>query len=450
MSRRILQEISLIILIVVSVSFNFGHLIHAQDDCKTLKECQALLEKYEKEIAQYEKNIAASQQKQRTLENKIYILRQKINKLELEIKRSNIIIKDLENQIGDTQFSIQKTSQSIEDSKEKLAEILREIYEQDQKSFLEILMSGNAISDFFENLIALENLSSKNQEILREIKKLKANLEEQKVSLDKEREEWERMMKIQILQKQESQRTKQEKEWLLKVTEGEEARYQKLLAESQEKAKKIRERIFELIGVPEVINFGQAYEIAKYVASITGVRPAFLLAVLKQESDIGRNVGQCYLKDPKTGAGIVVKTGAKIERVMKPGRDIPHFLKICKELKRDPYNTLVSCPMSFGWGGAMGPAQFIPSTWVLYKDKITAITGKPADPWNIKDAFLAAGLLLRDAGASRQTYDAEWKAAMIYFSGSTNPAYSFYGNSVMAIAKEYEQDIAQLEKFAKK
>jgi len=106
--------------------------------------------------------------------------------------------------------------------------------------------------------------------------------------------------------------------------------------------------------------------------------------------------------------------------------------------------------MSFGWGGAMGPAQFIPSTWVLYKDKITAITGKPADPWNIKDAFLAAGLLLRDAGASRQTYDAEWKAAMIYFSGSTNPAYSFYGNSVMAIAKEYEQDIAQLEKFAKK
>jgi membrane-bound lytic murein transglycosylase B len=183
---------------------------------------------------------------------------------------------------------------------------------------------------------------------------------------------------------------------------------------------------------------------------MTGVRPAFLLAVLTQESNIGRNVGQCYLKDPNTGSGIVAKTGKVISRVMKPSRDVPHFLTICKETGRNPYNTLVSCPMSFGYGGAMGPAQFIPSTWVMYKDRVRAITGKAADPWNIRDAFLAAGLLLRDAGAARQTYNAEWRAAMVYFSGSTNPKYSFYGNAVMSITRQYEEDIAQLERFAKK
>jgi len=101
--------------------------------------------------------------------------------------------------------------------------------------------------------------------------------------------------------------------------------------------------------------------------------------------------------------------------------------------------------MSYGYGGAMGPAQFIPSTWMLYKDRLKTITAKPGDPWDIKDAFLAAALYLADYGAKKQTYAGEWQAAMIYFSGSTSSKYSFYGNSVMKITQGYEQDISQLE-----
>jgi membrane-bound lytic murein transglycosylase B len=102
--------------------------------------------------------------------------------------------------------------------------------------------------------------------------------------------------------------------------------------------------------------------------------------------------------------------------------------------------------MSFGWGGAMGPAQFIPSTWMLYKERLKSLLGKTPDPWNIKDAFLAAALYLTDYGAAKRSYSAEWKAAMIYFSGSTNPKYRFYGDSVMKIASQYEKDIEELEK----
>ena len=126
--------------------------------------------------------------------------------------------------------------------------------------------------------------------------------------------------------------------------------------------------------------------------------------------------------------------------------DVNDFLTTCKELGRDPYSTPVSCPMSFGYGGAMGPAQFIPSTWVVYKNRVKAITGKPADPWNIKDAFLAAALYLSDYGAMKQTYNGEWRAAMIYFSGSTNTKYRFYGDSVMSITSRFSKDIEALEK----
>ncbi len=419
----------------------------AEEDCGTLEECQALLDKYEQEIFQHETNLDQNKAEQKTLNNKIYSLRNRINQLSADIKKSTIIITDLEVQVEDTQVSIVRTSNEIEGSKQKLVEILRAISKEDQKTTLGSLLEGDDPSDFFENLVSLENLLVRNRDILSNIKSLKSDLEEQEIVLGEEKTDWERMKQIQLLQQQEDREVKSEQEWLLNQTKGQEAVYQELLATSRAKASEIRSRIFKLIGVTDAPTFGEALEIARYVEGLTGVRPAFLLAVLTQESNIGQNVGQCYLRNSETGAGISIRTGQALNRVMKPSRDVGPFLTICSETGRDPYNTRVSCPMSFGYGGAMGPAQFIPSTWMMYRNTAKQILGRPADPWIINDAFLMAGILLQDSGAASQTYNGEWRAAMIYFSGGTNSKYSFYGNSVMAIAKQYDQDIAALEGF---
>jgi len=413
-----------------------------------LQEREALedeLEKIEEQIRQYEENIAETQQEKKSLQNEIYILRQKIKKLESEIYRNNLIIGDLTLQLQDTQLSIDKTNLKISEVKENLTNLLQLRYEEDQRSVLEIFLAEENLSDFFDNLMALEALNLKTQELLSQVKDLKNNLENQKRKMDEEKEKLERMVVIQTLQKKEQQNTKKEQEYLLRLTESQYQQYLQKKQKAEERAAEIRARIFELIGVPKAPTFGEALELAKYVQSITGVRPAFLLAVLTQESNIGKNVGQCYLKNPTTGSGVVAFNGKAVSRVMKPDRDIPYFLNITKKLGRDPYNTLVSCPMSYGWGGAMGPAQFIPSTWVHYEERVSKITGKPADPWNIKDAFLAAGLYLADYGAAKGTKIAEWKAAMIYFSGTTRRTryngYGFYGDSVMNLAEKYQEDI---------
>ncbi|MBI2038392.1 MAG: lytic murein transglycosylase [Candidatus Nealsonbacteria bacterium] len=291
----------------------------------------------------------------------------------------------------------------------------------------------------------LEKLNSKNRELLKNIKDLKVYLESQKDSLDSEKIDLEKVVKMQILQKQQNEAAQKEKDNFLKLTE---VQYQKQLqdkAEVQKRASEIRARIFEIIGVPEAPTFGEAYALAQEIEKTTGVRPAFLLAVLTQESNIGKNVGQCYLRNKDTGEGISV-AGNTIQKVMKPSRDIQPFLTITQELGRDPYNTPVSCPIPSigGYGGAMGPAQFIPATWLGYRDRIRSITGKTPDPWNIRDAFLAAALYLSDYGAKSQTANQEWRAAMIYFSGSTNTRYRFYGDSVAAIARQYAEDIKSL------
>ena len=414
-------------------------------DChKLLENCEAY---YEAKSAEIEKDISKTKKEKDTLQNQVSLLKKKIKNLEYQIYESNTTIKDLGYQIKDTKTSIEKTSLRIENSKNQLAGILRHIYEKDQCSIIEIFLSEAEFSDFFDDFAALEILNSKNQELLESIKSLKISFESEKEVLSEEKDDTERMLKIQMLQKKEQQKAKEDKDYFLELTEKEYQERVKTREEIEKKAAEIRARIFEVIGIPKAPTFGEALELAKYVEGITGARPALLLAVLTQESNIGKNVGQCYLKNSETGDGIVAYNGRKVSRVMKPSRDVKPFLETTKKLGRDPYSTPVSCPMSYGYGGAMGPAQFIPSTWAIYEDRVAEITEKPADPWDIKDAFLAAALYLTDYGAAKQTYNSEWRAAMIYFSGSTNKKYRFYGDSVMEIAGRYEEDIKAIEGF---
>jgi len=415
----------------------------------SLEERQALeeeLKQLEEQINQYETDITKTQQEKKTLQNQISVLQSKINKLNLQISSNNLMIKDVTLQVKDTENSISQTSVKIDDSRGNLRQMLQLIREEDQKSIIEILASEEKLSDFFDNLMDLELLNSETQKFLNEIKNLKTDLENQKQSLDDEKEELANLVSIATLQKQESEAAKSQKNSYLKLTEVEYQASLQKKTEAEKKAAEINARIFELIGVPEAPTFGQAYEIAKYVNTITGIRPALLLAILTQESNIGKNVGQCYLKNLSTGEGVKAKSGTSVSKVMNPSRDVSYFLKITEALGRDVYNTPVSCPMSVGWGGAMGPAQFIPSTWSnpknSYGDKVTDITGKAADPWNIKDAFLAAGLYLKDLGVLKS----EFSAVMKYFSGSSWSKWEeFYGNSVLSIAKGYEDDIKEIE-----
>jgi len=433
--------VSVIVLsLLVSSSLVFASPSPSEERETLEKELQQL----EEQIAEYEQDIKKTKKEQNTFKNKITILRNQIKKLNLQIYQSNKIIGDLSVQILDTSVAIDKTALEIEDTRQQLGAVLQLVYEQDQRTIVEVALIGDTLSDFFDNLMALEALNQRNREVLENIRDLKNYLSSQKEASESEKEEEEHFVKIQTLQKQESQGTKSQQEYLLEVTKGKESTYQKLLSDSQKRAQEIRSRIFELIGVPDAPTFGEALEIAKVISAQTGVRPALLLAVLTQESNIGRNVGQCFLRDPNTGEGIYAKSGNIARRTMKPSRDVQPFLQITKELGRDPFNTPVSCPMSYGWGGAMGPAQFIPSTWMAYRDRLRELTGRAADPWSIKDAFLAAALYLTDYGAAKQTYNGEWRAAMIYFSGSTKLKYRFYGDSVMAIAAQYEEDIKAL------
>jgi len=416
----------------------------------TGSDCRKLLEQcaqyYDDESTRIEEDLTQTASQKKTLQNQVAALQKKIKSLEYQINQGNVVIKDLSIQISDTQTSIDKITLQIEESRYQISNVLRSIAEEDQKTPVEILVEGN-LSDFFNNLVYLEGLNSKLRDLMKNTQDLKAYLEDQKGQMDDEKTKTEQTVKIQTLQKQENDYNKKQQQSLLKLTE---AQYQQQLQEKQDADKKaatIRARIFEILGVSKAPTFGEAYSIAKYVSGVTGVRASFLLAVLTQESNIGKNVGQCYVTNLSTGTGTDTKGNPK-SRVMNP-KYTNTFVSLTTSLGMVAAQTPVSCwiplytrGVPYGWGGAMGPAQFTASTWSLYDEKVAQITGKTANPWNITDAFLAAGLLLKDNGALTN----EFRAAMKYFSGgSWTKSEEFYGRSVLSIANGYKDDIAAIE-----
>ena len=402
------------------------------------------LAEIEQQIKAYEQQLKVIKGEKNTLQNKIRQLKNKQAALNLQIQATNLKISDLERKINATLSDIEQNETMIAALKGQLAEYIRLMDQRDNFPFYYTFLLGGKLSDVMVDVEAYMQVSEGLQILMKEFKATKAQLEAQVAALAEQQDDNKNLLSLTLLQQQTLVNSVSEQNTLLTKTKGRETEYQKEIANNKQRAIEIRSRIYQLLGVSQNITFGQAVEIATWVSQQTGVRAAFLLAVLTQESNLGKNVGTCNRPgDPPEKSWRVI---------MKPERDQEPFLAITKELGMNPDETPVSCPMrnkdgsQLGWGGAMGPAQFIPSTWQGYKARVGAFTGNsPANPWDIRDAFVAAAILLKANGADG-TKTGEWKAAMRYFSGGTNPAYSFYGDSVAELAEGYADDIATLGK----
>lgn len=452
------KKILLIIIIILFIGGISSSQILKTEANVVLDNAQADKARLEAELVKLEKEIAA---KQKELDNQkgqsvslsrdISILTSQIQKSKLDIQSKNLIIQRLGGEINDKNRKIKDLSTKIEREKESLAQLIRKERQLEDQSLLTLLLSQNRISEAYGDISNFASIKKGIQNSVNEIRGVKSLTETERKSLE-EKKDKELDIKVELENaKNKVEVSEAEKKRLLSISKNKESEYQKILAEKAKKRAEILAAIFNLVGTSQKINFETALVYAREAQKINGIDPAFLLAILTQESNLGSNVGQCYLTDAKTGAGIGVRYGTVFPNVMKPmglpGRkgDIDDFFAITAALGRDPYKTLVSCPIAgvAGYGGAMGPAQFIPSTWGGYISRFKSILGYDADPWRPRDAFIASSVFLTDLGAVGSSASAQHRAACRYY--GTGGATCAYSNSVMKLKTGIQANIDLLQ-----
>jgi membrane-bound lytic murein transglycosylase B len=439
--ERLVRYIFSFILLVTLVFNGFALEINTAQADQVLTNAQAdkarleaELSGLEQEIAQKQAELSAQKGQSVSLSRDIAILTTQIKKSKLDIQAKNLVIKKLGGEITEKNKTIENLNTKIETEKESLAQLIRKDREIDEKSIIAFVLTQETISQAYGDIDSFASIKLGIKKSVDEIRGVKTETETQKKSLEKKKDQ-ETDVKAQLeTAKKQVELSEAQKQQLLVVSKNKEQTYQQVLAEKARRRSEILAILFNLRDAA-AIPFGKALEYANAASKVSGATPAFILAIITQESNLGSDQGSCYVTNMQTGEGVSSKSNKVFKNVMKPTRDIGPFQDITIALGRDPAKTLVSCPIasagSSSWGGAMGPAQFIPSTWKGMAKRVASALGiNTADPWNPRDAFMASGLFLADLGGVGDSYTGQIKAACKYY-GSGGSSCT-YGKQVMA------------------
>lgn len=404
--------------------------------------CQDFAEESAK-LKDLQVQLAAQKSRSGALQGNVNSLISQINSTQNKIKGQINTISSLSSQIGEKQKAINELDAELDRQHDSMRQLVKRTNELDQKGALYVMLSSESVTDFYQDLDDFLSIKQSLYASLDKVKEIKSMTEGQKIDLqDKQAQALDAKNALEF-EKKKIQSSEAQARLLLNTSKTEEQKRATLVAEQQKKVASIQSKLFSFAGgATKAIPFKDAYAYAQNASAATGIRPAFILAILTQESSLGKNVGTC------NRAGDPVSKSYK--NIMHPKRDIPPFLRITAALGLNPDTTPVSCPIAGGgWGGAMGPSQFIPSTWEAVRGKVAAALGIPAaNPWVARDAIMATAVYLKDRGGIGSETN-ERNAACRYYSGRScdgkKPANSFYGNSVMSLARRVQADIDYLE-----
>jgi hypothetical protein len=438
-----------LVLFTILLSFALASqpfVLSAQTDIDAREaELREELAKIEAEQAELQKSLNAQKGQTATIQRDVNILNDQIKQAELNIRKKKLEIEGLGKEIRLKDETVAELNAKVKRSQEALAELVKKTHDQDNYSLPEILLGSEDLSDFFVDLDSYTALQKQLEVLFEEIREIKGETEKERLTLEeKQKAERDRQKAIEIAKGTVAVK-KGEKDTLLSVSKQTEAGYQQVIKEKQAKAATIRAALFQLRDSAG-IQFGDAVKFAQIAEKNTGVRAAFILGILKQESNIGQNVGSCVITNLENGETQSTNSGNTFSNGIHPTRDLPALKIILDALGKDPMTTKVSCPQSIGYGGAMGPSQFIPSTWQGYISRLQSTFGVYPNPWNPEHAITASGMFLQDLGAAVGGYSAEFEAAGRYYAGGNWQLYGQgYATSVQNHATEIQKQIDFLD-----
>lgn len=364
-----------------------------------------------------QKRLNQATQRKQSIERNLNAVTSNLSATMTAINKTKAALRDATDTIKRKELEVELLEENISLKKEMLTALMQEMYFNVDKPLAEVMLGEEDFSSALDEAAHVAEIGDKMQSLLGDVENLKGQTESERANLEAAKKDHEKMLAEKARQQQGLISDQSEIQDDLKDQEA-------TIAEIQKKMSKLKSELSGLLG--KDISTNDVMEAASIASKATGVRRAFILGELTQESGLGRFTGGCYYKNTR----------------VKPA-DKAAFESIMKDLGYDVNKKKISCSPGFGYGGAMGIAQFMPTTWIGYKSQISSLTGhKPPDPWSVIDGVMGMAIKLANAGATSKS--GEINASKAYYCGSSRSAYwntkcNDYARSVQRLAAGYDK-----------
>lgn len=234
---------ALFLMVVLPFFFSFAQ--NAEELRNEINQKNSEIEKIEAQIKSYQSQLNSLSKEKNTLSGQIKQLDLTRNKLnadisltEAKINKANLTILELTKDINIKQNDISKNSSAISYS-------LRSIHQEEKENFLIKFLSENKISESWNSIQSLLNVSEVLRSKVSNLKNIKYTLEENKKEEIYIKEELDKLKTQLSNQKKIIEENKNEKNRLLILTKNNESNYQKMLKEQNARKDAIEKEIQE-------------------------------------------------------------------------------------------------------------------------------------------------------------------------------------------------------------
>jgi murein DD-endopeptidase MepM/ murein hydrolase activator NlpD len=221
------------------------------------------------QILGYQQKIKAQQKQSSTLQGQLAILENQIAKVQLDIEATEIQIEQTSLEIQQLNLEIQAKELGIKEHKKKLSEYVRLLDQQDDVSYLEVLLTNNSFSEFFDYLQSIEQIQDTIHSAVESLKQDKQRLEVDKANVELKKHEEEEFKNTLLVQKAELDERKQGQQVLLVQNTLNERQYknqlynlqleqQQINADIAGLEKKMRDELAKRQGTDKLKEFGPA------------------------------------------------------------------------------------------------------------------------------------------------------------------------------------------------
>jgi len=212
----------------------------------TRSQLQDKLAQLNSQINQLSSNVSSLRQQGASLKNEISIYDSQISASELEIQAKNTEIADTNLQIDDLQTQIERRQQEIVENRKILSDLIVQLNELDANTFLTMTLGSDDFSAFLDQVQYNQSVNEQVYNLVQRIRDVKAKLESQQADL---KAQLVRLTELaeELQQNQDSLNDQRDgRQNLLDQTQGQETKYQKALASSQNQQADVLKEIQDL------------------------------------------------------------------------------------------------------------------------------------------------------------------------------------------------------------